>query len=146
AGELYVGGAGVSRGYLRREALNREKFVLIEGERFYRTGDVGRWNAAGYLEFLGRTDEQVKVRGDCIELGEVETVLRQHPGVREAIVSAPADERGEKELVAYVVAHEQAPLTESELRLFLQRQLPEYMVPAAFVMLDELPLSTTGKV
>src|SRR5262249_55777153 len=100
AGELYVGGAGVSRGYLRREALTHEKFVEIDGALFYRTGDLGRWNAAGYLEFLGRTDEQVKVRGYRIELGEVETVLRQHADVRDAAVKAIADERGELRLVA----------------------------------------------
>ena len=145
AGELYVGGAGVSRGYLRREALTREKFVEIEGKRFYRTGDVGRWNAGGYLEFLGRTDEQVKVRGYRIELGEVETVLRQHPAVREAAVIAVADERGEKRLAAYVVP-EQETLAVTELRQFLQQQLPEYMMPSTFVTLAELPLSTTRKV
>src|SRR6185369_15673404 len=145
-GELYIGGAGVTRGYLRREALTKEKYVVIEGERFYRTGDLGRWNGAGQIEFLGRTDEQVKVRGYRIEPGEVEAVLRQHPEVRETVVVAHADGTGEKQLVAYVVGHQNKQPSVDDLRQFLQKQLPDYMVPAAFVAMEELPLTTTGKV
>jgi amino acid adenylation domain-containing protein len=139
-GEIRIGGAGVARGYWRRAELTAERFVEEAGERFYRSGDLGRWRVDGQLEFLGRIDRQVKVRGFRIELGEVESVLARHPGVR-AAAAAVAGER----LVAYVVP---AGLSESlagELRRLAQAELPDYMVPSAFVTLEALPLTAHGK-
>jgi amino acid adenylation domain-containing protein len=152
-GELYVGGAGLARGYLQRPALTAERFVTHpwdkEGARLYRTGDRGRYLANGDLEYLGRVDRQVKVRGFRIELGEIEAVLAQHKDVSESIVIA-RDDDGETRLVAYVVAAEtveaEQALTVSSLRSHMKERLPEYMVPSAFVLLDRLPLTTNGKV
>ncbi|HEX8474329.1 MAG TPA: amino acid adenylation domain-containing protein, partial [Pyrinomonadaceae bacterium] len=145
-GEIFIGGSGVTRGYLHRDALTKEKFVTINGRRFYRSGDVGRWRETGEIEFVGRTDEQVKVRGYRIELGEIEAVLKQHPGVKEVVVMAQADEGGDKRLVAYVVPEREGLLTVDAVREFLLERLPEYMVPAAFMLMSELPLTTQGKV
>ena len=153
-GELYVGGAGVTRGYLRRPELTAEKFVphpfsLEPGERLYRTGDFARYLVDGQLEYIGRIDEQVKVRGFRIELNEIEAVLLQHEKVREAVVVARADENGERRLVAYLVTHDEtegASPTTSELRLHAKQFLPEYMVPSAFVLLESLPVTPAGKV
>ncbi|HEX6902709.1 MAG TPA: amino acid adenylation domain-containing protein, partial [Thermoanaerobaculia bacterium] len=147
SGELWVGGPGVARGYLDRPDLTAEKFVPDPfggepGARVYRTGDLVRWLASGDVEFLGRIDHQVKVRGFRIELGEVESVLRRHPGVREVVVTARPDRAGSLALVGYVLGDVPA----EELRTFLRQRLPEAMVPAAFVTVDSLPLTSTGKV
>jgi amino acid adenylation domain-containing protein len=145
AGELYVGGAGVARGYLGRAGLTAERFVPDPfsregGARMYRTGDLGRWRADGTLEYLGRTDFQVKVRGFRIELGEIEAALLEHEGVRECAVVV-RDDAGEKRVVAYVVGDAEA----EALRAHVRQSLPEYMVPAAFVPLERLPLTPNGK-
>lgn len=149
-GELYIGGVGVARGYLNRPGLTAgvflpDPFSPVPGARFYRTGDLARRLPDGNLDFLGRIDNQVKIRGFRIELGEIEARLLQHPGVRDACVSAAPDRRGEKRLVAYVVPLAAAPGTK-ELRQFLGEHLPDYMLPAVFVVLDALPLSSGGKV
>ena len=150
AGELYVGGAGVSRGYLDRPALTAEKFIPDPfgppGSRLYRTGDLARRRPDGALEFLGRVDHQVKVRGYRIELGEIEAALAKHPAVRESVVLARRDSPGDPRLVAYVVGAGGPPPGAAELRRHLAAGLPEYMVPSAFVALPALPLSPHGKV
>ncbi|WP_369414579.1 non-ribosomal peptide synthase/polyketide synthase [Corallococcus soli] len=150
-GELYVAGAGVSRGYLRRPELTAERFLpdpfaTVPGARLYRTGDRVRWLSEGMLEFLGRADDQVKVRGFRIEPGEIEQALSLHPAVRERVVVVQDDARGGKRLVAYVVGEGGATLETGALHAFLRDRLPEYMVPSAFVVLDALPLNTSGKV
>ena len=172
AGEIFLGGAGVVRGYLGRADLTAERFLpdpfSTRGERLYQTGDLGQLRPSGDLEFLGRVDHQVKVRGLRVELGEIEAVLAAHPGVRSAVVvareegavgaagTAAADDSargmaagGQQRLVAYLVARGGAAggvPAPAELRSFLARQLPEYMIPAAFVRLDALPMTPTGKV
>jgi amino acid adenylation domain-containing protein len=154
AGEIYVGGAGLARGYLRRPELTSERFVRhpfkVEAEeRLYRTGDLARQLPDGDIEYLGRIDHQVKLRGFRIELGEIEFRLSEHPAVTEALVLVREDLPGEKRLVAYCVCHESvaaAAPSVVELRQHLKRVLPDYMVPAAFVFLSELPLTAHGKV
>jgi amino acid adenylation domain-containing protein/non-ribosomal peptide synthase protein (TIGR01720 family) len=147
-GELCLGGDGLARGYLGRPEITAEKFVpdpfsTVGGERLYRTGDVVRW-VDGALEFVGRVDEQVKVRGFRIELGEIEVALKEHECISDCVVVAQEDETG-KRLVAYVV-WSGAELSSSELRQYLKERLPEYMVPAVFVSLEQLPLTVNGKV
>ncbi|WP_460764558.1 amino acid adenylation domain-containing protein, partial [Lysobacter fragariae] len=147
-GEIHIGGAGVSRGYLNREALTTERFIaspFITGDRLYRTGDLGRWRADGNIEYLGRNDFQVKIRGFRIELGEIEARLGEHPGVREAVVLAREDRPGDKRLVAYVAMHDAAPMNLEALRAHLRTTLPEHMVPAAYVAIATFPLTTNGK-
>ena len=149
AGELYIGGAGVARGYRNRPELTAERFVPdpfsdLPTARLYRTGDQVRRRPDGSLEFRGRLDEQVKIRGHRVECGEVEAALRTHAGVREAAVVARGG-GGDTRLVAYLVARGAAPPPSGELRAHLRRTLPEVMVPSAFVVLDALPLTPNGK-
>jgi amino acid adenylation domain-containing protein len=157
AGELYIGGEGLARGYLNLPELTAEKFVPnpfgAPSSRLYRTGDLGRYLPDGNIEFIGRLDNQVKVRGFRIELGEVEAVLSGHEDVNEAVVVVREEEAGEstmvgtdKRLVAYVVPHQGRTLTERELNEYAKQKLPNYMVPSAFMFLESLPLTPNGKV
>ncbi|OLF16235.1 non-ribosomal peptide synthetase [Actinophytocola xanthii] len=150
AGELYVAGVGLARGYLGRSGLTASRFLANPhgepGERMYRTGDLVRWNRTGELEFLGRADDQVKVRGFRIELGEVEAALREHPDVADSVASVRPDAAGHKRLVGYVVPAGDRVPSGGELREFLGERLPEYLVPTGFAALDRLPMSPNGKV
>jgi amino acid adenylation domain-containing protein/FkbM family methyltransferase len=156
AGELYIGGEGLSRGYLRRPELTAERFVphpfeSLPGARLYRSGDLVRYLPDGELEYLGRIDNQVKIRGFRIELGEVEAVLAAHPEVREAAALVREDRPGDRRLVAYVVPRTRgmaamAAIDPASLRRYMQQRLPEPMLPAAFVSLQALPLTGNGKV
>ncbi|MBE9170902.1 amino acid adenylation domain-containing protein [Pleurocapsales cyanobacterium LEGE 06147] len=171
-GELYIGGAGVTRGYLNRPELTAEKFIANpfvdfesgfaseqsapnnpkskiqnpKSNRLYKTGDLACYLADGNIEFLGRIDQQVKIRGFRIELGEIEAVLRQHRAVRETVVITCEDQSGNKRLVAYIVPVQKSTLTTTELREFLQEKLPEYTMPSSFVQLKALPLTPNGKI
>lgn len=144
-GELYIGGDGMARGYWRRPALTAERFMPdpfgVPGSRMYRTGDMVRWSATGQLEFLGRADQQVKLRGFRIEISEIEAVLARHPGVKQAAVAVTPQEL----LAAFFVADAEPAPTAAELREFAAQHLPEFMVPARFVMMDKLPLTPSGK-
>jgi amino acid adenylation domain-containing protein len=152
AGEICVGGAGLARGYLNRPELTAERFVSdpfssLPGARLYRSGDLGRWKPDGDLEYLGRIDQQVKIRGFRIELGEIEAALNRHPNVRECVVVAmESPDGGEKRLVGYVVARDEAGFRPDEVRAFLRDELPGYMVPGQLIVLESLPLTVNGKV
>jgi len=154
-GELYIGGAGLARGYLGRQALTAERFLpdpfsALAGARLYRTGDTARRTADGEMEYLGRADSQVKIRGFRIEPGEIEARLREHPQVADAVVAARKDDSGHAQLVAYVVANAEGATTaagalQEDLRAGLNACLPAYMVPSAFVLMPVLPLTVNGK-
>ena len=154
SGELCIGGIGLARGYSNRPELTAEKFlnnffISAHGksdikDRLYRTGDLVRWLSDGNIEFLGRIDDQVKVRGFRVEMGEIENCLLKYPGIKEAVVLARGDEGGEKYLTAYIVSD--SKYEETEIREFLLKGLPDYMVPSYFVPLDQIPLSSSGKV
>jgi amino acid adenylation domain-containing protein len=150
SGELYIGGDGLARGYLKLPELTAEKFILnpfTRSAKLYKTGDLARYLPSGDIEFLGRIDNQVKIRGFRLELGEIEAALSQYSGLREAIVIDREDRPGDKQLVAYVVTHHSNNLLiEQELRAFLRSKLPDYMMPSAFVTVDNLPLTQNGKV
>jgi amino acid adenylation domain-containing protein len=164
AGELHIGGVSLAQGYLNRPELTQERFIsnpfkrsrgageqgsrgeTFNCDRLYKTGDLARYLPDGNIECLGRIDNQVKVRGFRIELGEVEAVLSQHGDVEGCCIIAHEDTPGDKRLIAYVVAHHNSTPTISELRQFLKAKLPDYMVPSAFVMLEEMPLTPSGKV
>ena len=148
-GELWIAGDGVARGYWRRPDLTQEKFAadpFLAGNRMYRTGDLVRWRADGVLDFLGRIDHQVKLRGHRIELGEIEAALMQHSAVRQAVVVLRTDAGDEAQLVAYLVPAGDEEPAASALRDFLRQKLPEHMLPAIFVTLAQLPLTPNGKV
>ncbi len=150
AGELYLGGLGLARGYHNRPELTAEQFVADPfstepGARLYRTGDLARYRPEGVIECLGRVDGQVKIRGYRVELGEVESALTSHPAVREAAAAARDETSGEKRLIGYLVPRGSAP-AESDLRAWLKDRLPDYMVPTTFVVLDALPMTPNGKI
>jgi amino acid adenylation domain-containing protein len=150
-GEMYIGGTGLARGYLNRPDLTEAAFIANPfgaepGARLYRTGDLARFLPNGDIDFLGRVDNQVKIRGFRIELGEVEAALSKHPAVKQAVVQAREDTPGAKRLVAYLLVEPGAAPSVGDLRAFLGRHLPGYMVPSAFVMLESLPLTQSGKV
>ncbi|NWA29237.1 AMP-binding protein, partial [Pseudomonas gingeri] len=150
-GEIYIGGAGVARGYLNRDDLTAERFLndpfaITPNARMYRTGDLGRYLPDGNIEYLGRNDDQVKIRGFRIELGEIDARLAKHPAVHEAVVTAREDIPGDKRLVAYyTLSAEHSSVDITSLRHHLQETLPEYMVPAIYVVLEKLPLTPNGK-
>jgi amino acid adenylation domain-containing protein len=156
-GELYIGGGGLARGYWNQPELTAEKFIphpFVKGERLYNTGDRARYLADGNIEFLGRLDNQVKVRGHRVELGEIEAALNQHPAVKTSLVIAHSDLsenlkfkiENTKSLIAYVVAKQQAAPSVGELRGYLKEKLPEFMIPSTFVIIENLPLTPNGKI
>jgi bacitracin synthase 3 len=146
-GELYIGGAGLARGYINRDDLTKEKFVdnpFRSGEKMYRSGDLAKWTEDGNIEFLGRVDFQVKIRGFRIELGEIESSLIKHKYIDDSLVIARDNEFNVKELVAYIVSKDKVDV--EEVRNFLKNLLPDYMVPAYFVVLNKFPLNANGKI
>jgi amino acid adenylation domain-containing protein len=150
-GDLYIGGDGLARDYLNRPELTSERFIAnpfsdSPRARLYRTGDVARYRADGNIEFVGRVDHQVKIRGFRVELGEVEAALTEYPEVAEAVVTIKEDQPGDKRLTAYFVPVKESKITVAKLRELLKQRLPDYMIPAAFVRLESLPLSPNGKV
>ena len=151
SGELYIGGDGLARGYLNRPELTAERFIphpfsSNSGDRLYKTGDLARYRSDGTIEHLGRLDFQVKIRGYRIELGEIEAVLNQHPAVQQAVVVAREDVPGDKRLVAYLVMKKGLDTTVEDLKHHVTKQVPAYMVPSVFMILDAMPLTPNGKV
>ncbi len=147
-GEMYVGGEGVTRGYLNQPSLTALKFVPhpFSDKRLYKSGDLARYLANGNLEYLGRIDHQVKIRGFRVELGEIENTLAKHPSVQESVVVVRSTELGDNQLIGYVIPDKQQAVTLSDLRNFLLKKIPEYMIPSTFVFLEALPLTANGKV
>ncbi|MBI3848237.1 MAG: amino acid adenylation domain-containing protein, partial [Planctomycetes bacterium] len=150
-GDLYIGGVALARGYVHRGDLTADRFIpdpfsREPGARLYRTGDVARYRSDGRIEFLGRSDDQVKVRGVRVEPGEIEAVIARHPGVRQVAVVTQGDETGDRRLAAFVVAGREAAPSSTELRSFAQSMLPATMIPSAFAVLDALPLTPSGKI
>ncbi len=150
SGEIYIGGAGVTRGYLNRPELTAERFVadpfrMTSDARMYKTGDLARWLFDGSVEYLGRNDFQIKIRGFRIEIGEIEAALRQHPHLREAAVGVYEPAPGDKRLAAYLVTEEDFMPSVSKLRDFLKKKMPEFMVPSVFIFIDALPITPNGK-
>ncbi len=150
-GQLYIGGMGLARGYLRAPEQTADRFLphpfsRVSGSRFYKTGDQVRYGPDGAIEYMGRLDHQVKIRGYRVELGEIEARLREHDQIRDAVVTAQEDSSGGKRVIAYVVGKHSDPLDAAALRHFLNERLPDYMVPSAFVPLAALPLTSNGKV
>ncbi|MCD4693541.1 MAG: non-ribosomal peptide synthetase, partial [Calditrichales bacterium] len=150
-GEIHIGGVGLARGYLNRPELSAEKFIpdpfsRQAGARLYKTGDLGRFLPDGNIEFVGRVDFQVKLRGFRIELGEIEAALKEKPGVKDAVVLAREDTPGDKRLAAYLIAEEENQIIIQDLRDSLKEQLTEYMIPAAFVVMESFPLTPNGKI
>jgi amino acid adenylation domain-containing protein len=149
AGEIYIGGLGLARGYRNRPELTAERFIVnpfCAGERLYRTGDLGRWLPDGEIAFLGRVDEQVKVRGFRIEPTEVAMVLGQHPAVDSCQVAPTEDVHGDRQLTAYLVLAADAGVSAGTLRAYLRQRVPEYMIPASFVSIESVPVTEQGKV
>lgn len=151
AGEIYIGGEGLAKGYLNRPELTAEKFISLNlphntQSTVYKTGDIARYLPDGNIEFLGRADNQVKIRGFRIELGEIESILNEHPDVQNAAIIVREEIPGEKYLVAYIVSHQKGRNLISELREFLKAKLPAYMVPSSYVILESLPLTPSGKI
>lgn len=147
-GEIHIGGSGLAAGYLRRPELTEQRFIrnpFVAGERLYRTGDLGRYLPDGNLEYFGRTDQQLKIRGNRVELCEVEATLRSHPEVESTAVQGVTESSGDRTLVAYVVTRS-GSLTDGSLRMHLASRLPSYMLPSHFVRLDAMPLTSTGKI
>jgi len=151
AGELYIGGHGLARGYRGRPELTQDRFIphpfsIASPSKLYRTGDLARYRADGRIVHLGRLDHQVKIRGFRVELGDIETALSRHPAVRQAVVTAREDQHGDKQLVAYVVFQDGSAPNQMELRSFLRSEIPEYMVPPLFISLSAMPLTANNKV
>ena len=147
-GELHIGGAQVARGYLERPDLTAQRFIPdpFSAGRLYKTGDLARWRTDGSLEFLGRNDQQVKIRGNRVELGEIEAVLLQHPRVRNTAVTTQSGDNGDQRLVAYVSTAAGEEFDEADVREFLKARLPVYMLPNVFVSHERFELTTSGKI
>ncbi len=148
-GEIYVSGAGLAQGYLNNPEMTHQKFInnpFAEGEKLYKTGDLGKWLANGAIEYAGRNDDQVKVRGFRIELGEIETVIKQHEAIEDAVVVVKEDSLGIKETVAFFVLTPDSVSDTDDIKEFLEDKLPEYMIPSHFISLKEFPLTLNGKI
>ncbi|WP_017496632.1 non-ribosomal peptide synthetase [Flavobacterium sp. WG21] len=147
-GEIYVSGAGLAEGYLNKPELTNQKFIdnpFAEGEKLYKTGDLGKWLPNGTIEYAGRNDDQVKVRGFRIELGEIETVIKEHEAIEDAVVVVKEDSLGIKETVAFFVLKADSVSDSDDIKEFLEDKLPEYMIPSHFISLKEFPLTLNGK-